>query len=251
MSNQALILDAVRSHLAGETVCETPPEAGGRVACLTPLEYPNGDGVLVWAAPEDGRFEVTDYGEAYMTLVDQPGPEQRVLLEMANALCVDAGVEFRAGRIGLRASLEDIGDAVWRVASTSAQIAQIASYYRPQRRHREHEFADVVHAAIVERYSGVLREERLPGKSGHVHRATFYIPATQSILEPVGAEGRWNQVATTYAKLGDLADSNGFGLFAILDDRGQEPKPDVVNMLIQVSQVVYWTRHEEWFTQIV
>jgi hypothetical protein len=46
------IAELVRSHLAEEVFCETMANGVPRIACLTPLDYPSGDGVTVWV--EDG-----------------------------------------------------------------------------------------------------------------------------------------------------------------------------------------------------
>jgi hypothetical protein len=69
------------------------------------------------------------------------------------------------------------------------------------------------------------------------------------VIEPVA--GHFNQVYAVYAKLGDLGRANGHRLYSLLDDRETKPGEDVSGMLVQVSNVVEWTRRQEWLVGLL
>jgi hypothetical protein len=77
------------------------------------------------------------------------------------------------------------------------------AFYRPRRRHREDEFT----GAVVDEFRGltieVERQCKLTGRSGHKHVATIYRSERETVIEPIPADGHWNQVTAVYAKFGD------------------------------------------------
>lgn len=249
MTAQLDILTSVRDYLSGEIECGPVSEADGRVACLTPLDYPSGDGVVIWTAPQGARYEITDYGEAYLALADHKPQSRNFYNDTARRICNDSGVEFVDGRITTHVAAPGIADAVWRVASASAQLAGIVEYHQPKHRNREREFAKEIQRSLTTRNVPVIKDERLIGQSGHSHRATLFLPGSHTIIEPIST-GHWNQVSTTYAKLGDLSRANGYSLFSVIDDRQDKIEDDIVNMLVQVSDVVEWSHHEEWLAGV-
>lgn len=250
MTIQAEIRESVREFLINDVDTGIISEVDGRIACATPLEYPNGDGVVVWAAPYQDLFEISDYGEAYIGMISQPTRTRNVLAETARSICRDSDVEFIKGRVSTRTSMDEIADAIWRVACASVQVAAATSYYRPKRQARDKEFANEVGSTIKSRSVEVVRDERLTGLSGHKHKATIYMPASHTVVEPVASDN-WNQIASVYTKLGDLSKANGYQLFSILDDRHVDSTDtDIVNMLVQVSGVVQWSQRDDWLNQL-
>jgi hypothetical protein len=240
------IEEQILGHLQEEVGCELLSEQDGRIGCLTALDYPNGDGVVVWVRQLDGKFEITDYGEALADFAAYEGKEREPVVDFARMVCRGHGIDFISGRLTVRCDWDRLGEFVWALGSAAAQISQAAGVMRPRRRQREpeSEFVGEVERTLRERELPVRREHRLEGRSGHRHRATIWIPATHSVLEPV--TGHWNQVTATYAKLGDLMQANGFRLYSLLDDRQGPPDEDVSGLLVQVSRVVQWSRREEW-----
>jgi len=65
-------------------------------------------------------------------------------------------------------------------------------------------------------------------------------------VEPISADGHWNQVTAVYAKFGDLAHANGYHRVAVIDDRHTAPEDEVGKLLLQVSDVVQSSRRQEW-----
>ena len=68
-----LIQAQVADYLTSEIDCRVLSRDDARIGCLTPLDYPDGDGVVVWIEQRNGTVEVTDYGECYVALHSHPG----------------------------------------------------------------------------------------------------------------------------------------------------------------------------------
>jgi hypothetical protein len=103
-----------------------------RVACDFPMFYPQGDSVVVYVREDEGRFEVTDYGEGFGAAVNRPGARRRAVKVAAQEICASLGVGFFDGRVTSWATPATLGDALWRVASASARISGAATFARPQ-----------------------------------------------------------------------------------------------------------------------
>ena len=112
------------AYLREDVDCRIVGGDGGRLGCLTPVEYPNGDNVAVWIAARNGHFEVTDDGEAVMG--SDPRQEPRGFSGFAEQLAREQGVSLKDGQITIESDLAGLGEAIWRAATTSAQIAQAA-----------------------------------------------------------------------------------------------------------------------------
>jgi hypothetical protein len=243
------IQDALRAHVAGEIVCAPIKGGGERVECLTPLDYPSGDGITVWIESYPSRYVATDYGESLTGLLAHPPQDHKALQDQAKTISASLGLQFAEGRIMVEASRDGLGDAVWRIATAASLIAQASASFHPRRRqHREESpFVREVEHTLKERHVGVQREFTLAGESGHKHKATLYVPKVEAIVEPIS--GHWNQVASVYAKFGDLSRANGYRFFSLLDDREGDVEEELARMLVQVSDVVQWTRREEWISR--
>ncbi len=250
MTSPDEIAELVRAHLADEVVCELLDDGENRLACLTPLDYPSGDGVTVWVEDRYDGFIVTDYGDSLTDLLAHPAQDHKALLDQVRDICRQHDLAFRDGRIAATADRADLADVVWRAASAAAQIAQMSIVFRPHRRRREKGFANEVEATLRKRNVAVERDRKLAGGSGHEHKATLYLPDQETVFEPVGGAGYWNQVSTVYAKFGDLARSNGYRLFSLVDDREERLENDLANLLVQVSDVVQWSRRDEWLAHV-
>jgi len=228
-------------------------EHDGRIGCVTPLQYPDGDNVVVWVRPRvDGDFEVTDYGEALAESVAGKTKERTNLEEFAASAALGQGIRFVNGRLFAETTWDRLPEYVWAVATVAAQLAQAVAMHRPKQQREpepEPEFVSVVARDLSARGAQVERQHRLSGKSGHRHQATLYVPQTETVIEPVG--GHWNQVTSVFARLADLRGANGYRLLSLLDDREAKPEDDVPGLLVQVSNVVQWSRRDEWMRSVV
>ncbi len=189
--NDAEIAEHIR-RLLGSAV--DARREGECVRVLTPFEYPDGDGVVVLVALErDGLYAVSDGGQADATLAGMFG--SRAVRAAASQVASRFDATFDNGQIktvvGTKA---DLADACQRVAQAAAALAEASTYLRRQPP-KEAEFADVIAWQLKKRKITVQQERKLEGASGHEHRTTLFIPATETVIEPVGGDRAW-QVAS-------------------------------------------------------
>lgn len=244
------VRETVLAAISQDLACEVLDDGTGRIGCLTPFEYPDGDAVVVWVREMGDKMEVSDYGEGLVDQEFRSDYERGIVSDIAQGAAKVNGVAVFEGRLGTQCTPDELGESVLRVASASAQTAARIACQKPSRRKEseENEFVKLVDETLRASHVPVEREHRLQGSSGHSHRATLYIPHSHSILEPVG--GHWNQVASVYTKFSDLAPVNGFKRYSLLDDRQEQPGEDVRSLLVQVSDVIAWSGHDSWLSQI-
>jgi hypothetical protein len=249
-TNPDLIRESVLDTLSDEVACSALDDGSERVGCLTPFEYPDGDAVVVWVREFAGTFEVSDHGEGTSNQEYRSDHERTTVRRLVERTARAHGVRASGGRLGAECSHEGLGESVLRVASASAEVAAGIACQAPTKRKEseENEFVRLVDQTLRDSHVAVEREHKIDGSSGHPHKATIYVPDSHSVLEPVW--GNWNQVASVYTKFSDLAPVNGFKRFSLLDDRSQKPSDDVRSLLVQVSSVVSWSRHDQWLSQI-
>lgn len=231
--------------LDGEVEVRT---VGDRIAVLTPAEYPDGDGVVVWVAERAGRFDVTDVGEADARLVPE-GPGSRAITPLAVAICRRFGASFEGGAVVARVDADGVAEACWRVAQAAAAIAEAATYQRRQQP-KEATFVDAVATELRGRELSVKTEVELEGASRHHYVASVYLPATELVIEPISGEQAWNKAAAVYVQFGDLRSANGYKTMAVLDDLDGEVTADVETLLLQVGLVTRWSDRSEWLDTI-
>lgn len=220
----------------------------GRIAVLTPAEYPNRDGVVVWVdAIEQNRYLVSDHGAADETLVGVVGT--KALQVPAATITRRFGVSFDGGQVTATASEETLPEVCWRVAQAAAAIAEASTFTRPPAS-KDVEFVDLLARELRRHQVQVERERSLAGASGHHHKASLYVPATETVIEPIGGDRIWNVASAAYVKFGDLRNANGYRLLAVLDDRQGADAEDVAGLLRQVADVTRWSRHDEWLETI-
>ncbi|HEX7279669.1 MAG TPA: hypothetical protein VF255_08620 [Solirubrobacterales bacterium] len=248
--NPDAVKETILAAIAEDLACEVLADGSGRIGCLTPFEYPDGDGVVVWVREMGDKMEVSDYGEGLADQEFRSDYERGVVSDIARGAARANGIAVFEGRLGTQCTPSELGENVLRVASASAQVAASIACQRPSRRKEseENEFVRLVDETLRQSNVPVEREHRLQGSSGHSHRATIYVPHTHTILEPV--TGHWNQVASVYTKFSDLAGVNGFHRYSLLDDRQESPGDDVRTLLVGVSDVITWSAHDTWLAQI-
>jgi hypothetical protein len=106
-------------------VCGPGAKEGVRVR--TPFLYPDGGVIDVFVIPRDGRFEVTDFGEALgwlrmQSVGGQLSPKQRRMVE---DVCLTLGVEFFRGQLMLRCDADTVSQGVIRIAQAALRLADL------------------------------------------------------------------------------------------------------------------------------
>lgn len=221
----------------------------GRVAVLTPAEYPDGDAVAVWVSERgDGRYEVSDLGNADARL-ETGGPGQRAIATPASTICRRLDVSFEGGAIVGRADADDLSATCWRVAQAAAAIAEAATYHQAPPR-KAAPLVSMLEREFRQRSVPVQLETVLEGASGHTYTASIFVPDRDAVLEPVGGEKAWNKAAAVYVEFGDLGAVNGYRLVSVLDDREEPIGEEVEHLLGQVGVVARWSRRGEWIDEI-
>lgn len=221
----------------------------GCLRVLTPFEYPDGDGVVVRVEQvSDGRYVVSDGGDADMTLVGILGT--KAVSEPASKIARRYNATFDSGQLVTTVDREsDVADACQRIALAAVGVAEGLTWGK-RRTPKILEFIDVVSSELCRREIEVEAKRMLEGASGHPYTASLFIPTTETVIEPVGAERSWNAAAAVYVEFSDLGKTNGYRLMAILDDRENEPATEVASLLSQVAEVASWREHDAWLPEI-
>ncbi len=238
---------AALAYISDDVECAAVSPEGDRIACSTPIEYPDGDHVVAWVTPINGEVLVTDYGKGYEHVLSHSPAVRATLKQFGRGFAEGQGVDFLDGRVSARVGGEDVGEAIWRVASASAQLAQAGVVFKPRRRGRDGDFERKVANVFSERQIGFESHAPLEGASGRTHHATFFVPSRRAAIEPVSPSGIWSQVSSVYGKFGDLSHGNGAAprRVSLIDDRESDINPQDAEFLGQVSDVIRWSRQDD------
>lgn len=236
------IREALMRFLDGEVEVEA---TGERVAVLTPAEFPDGDGVVVWVNDRgDGSFEVSDLGSADARLA-AAGPGPKGVGPIAASVCKRFGASFESGVIVARVERDAIAEGCWRVAQAAAAIAEAQTYQRRQQP-KEVTFVEAVARELRGRDVPVQTEVELHGASSHAYVASVYLPASETVVEPISGEQAWNKARAVYVEFGDLTRANGYKTLAVLGDIEAESAESVESLLLQVGVVAHWADRARW-----
>ena len=244
--NVDTVTDALMQHLKDEIECQMIDD---RLVCDTALYYPDGDSV-VYVTDHQGIFEVTDYSEGTSVAMQRLNKRSATLLRVGDQICHDLGLAFLNGRISANVSGDNLGDAVWRVATASLQLADAVGYELAKPERAKKDFTEEVARELAGRGVDIQRNRRIIGASGHEHKPSIFVVSRNTVIEPVASEAMWTRAAAVYAQFGDLMHANGYGRVALIDDRGEAAKEDAQNLLQQVSSLVYWTSREPWLERV-
>ncbi len=226
-------------------------EHARRISVLTPVDYPDRDGVVVYVEAKVGGYSVSDMGLTDAMLA--PLPERRIL-RPARAIASRFEVDFKDGQVIAEVADEDgLPDACWRVAQAAAAIAAAPEFLAPPRPQSERsEIAEALADALIERGVAVERGKQIPGISGHVYRTSIVLPDSHLVVEPVEARqpqhifDRARRVASEFL---DLRSVNGFKFLAVLDDSDDDLGGEEL-LLRSVAEVERWSAHEDWIPKL-
>lgn len=244
MTNPDTIASRLAEFLGTEIRAST---TGDRIAVLTPAEYPNRDGVAVYVETTPDGYVVSDLGIADAEMIGSVTERQiaKPAADIANRL----DVTFEGGRMLSPATEDDLPDVCWRVAQASAAIAAAPIFAERRSPRGPRELVDLLVAELTSRSVPIERERVIPGQSGHQHRASVFVPSSETILEPVTGQQPWRAAALVLAEFQDLRQVNGYRLCAVLDDRKASLEQEAT-LLGGIANVMRWSRHSEWMTQL-
>jgi hypothetical protein len=218
-------------------------------ALLTPIEYPNGDSVVVYVgADQGGQIIVSDLGSAEAELVANAFNLSKSSADFAQQVSADLDVRWDAGRFfEIVESKDELADICWRVAQASARMAGAARTTRTKGRERD-DFPDLLEEALTSVGLSLERNQSLEGASGHQHKPMFYEPERELVIENISGRNAWPRAAAVLAEFTDLSRVNGYRFLAVVDDR-EDSKKQERNLLGNVAEVSQWTRRDEWINR--
>lgn len=245
MISPGQLADRFSRFLDEETVVA---EHDGRLSLLTPAEYPDADGVTVVVdLSSDDRYIVSDMGAADALLDGRLGPQ--AVANKVPSIAERFEVEFIGGSFTATATESDLAETCWRVAQASAALAEGVTFHGLDAL-ADLTFNDKVGEALVGTNTEVKRGAPLEGLSGYAHRTSFFLPATESVVEPIAGRKAWARARSVYTEFGDLSQVNGFQLVAVIDDRGVDDAPKLGELLSQVGSVGLWSERDRWLDTV-
>lgn len=236
-------LAADLTALLRETVVAQATE--DQIALLTPAEFPDGACVSVLVQPlAEGEFAISDAGAADAYLAGSFG--RTATRNRAIPIAGRFGAEFIDGHILGRASRGDLAEMCWQVALAAAAVAELRG--EQEAGPAGETFASLVAGRL--RYAGLDVQEgtSLVGWSGHRYTTSVYLPASETVIEPISGQRYFERAQRVFAEFSDLRKVNGYRGLAVLDD-GQQPR-DAEQLLSDVGQVAYWSRADEWIATL-
>ncbi len=253
VTEQLAIQKRLRCWLSTEIDCAQL--ADGRVSCTMPLYYASGDSVVVWVAErDDGAFEVTDYSCGFMQYADRKASLRRQFDQYARAMCLAAGVEWVNGRISKVVHRDRIPEAVWDVANASRDATVTYEVHSAPRRRgpakTQEQFENEVSSQLELLNVGAERKVPIAGASGHVYRASVYLPATETVVEPLNDPRQFTSVSAIFTKFADISSVNGHRLYTVVND-DHDLDDDVASLLVSVGSLMSWSDRELWIPRII
>ncbi len=220
----------------------------------TPLLFPDGGLVDVFVTEQDGQFIISDYGDALSWLRMQSAtgsltPNQQSLIDDVRETL---GIERHHGQLELRdVRVEELADAVSRLAQAVVRVADIWYTFRTRSRHS---VADEVNDWLREQNFDVERSLRYEGKSGRSWQIDFsvtYAGQRSSVfLLSTGSKAAARQVSEhVFTGCSDLRSSEigaqSLQFISLFDDTLDVWRDEDFNLLQEVSKTAYWSRPDE------
>lgn len=237
--------------------CSPAPREG--ILVQTPFLYPDGGVVEIAVIPRNGRFVVTDHGEALGWLGMQSvrgnlSPRQRRLVEDA---CETLGVELDRGRIVLRCSHPgELGETVHLVCQA---VVRVSDVWFTLRRHAAATVKDEVAYWLTEariRFESDLTKD---GRSGREWRIDYqtYTDAKTSLVSVLttGSRSAARRIAEhTLAGWVDLhhlkAEQPKLAFVSLFDDTSDVWRDEDFNIVDEWSEIALLS-HPDGFMQML
>lgn len=236
--------------------CSPAPREGVRVR--TPFLYPDGGVIDVFVLPRDGRFEVTDYGEAIgwlrmQSMSGQLSPKQRHMVE---DVCLTLGVELFRGQIILRCDTESLVQAVVRVGQASLRIADL---WFTMRTRAVETVADEVADWLQEKAIPYERAARHAGRSGRTWTVDYqtHVPQRTCLVFVLSTGSRAAARRVTEHVVAGLYDLSHLrvvqpqlAFVSLFDDTEDVWQEEDFRLVEPLSTIARWSRPDE-FEQVL
>lgn len=227
----------------------------GYTRIRTPYLYPDGDVIDLFFRDTDGLL-ISDLGSTLQwlntqTLVEKRTSRQRRIIE---DVCLNHGVEFAGGALTIRARQEELALAVTRLAQAALRVADISFTIRSR-----------PVASVTEDVADFLREKQVPfqpnqrlqGYSGRSWYVDFQTTPQirNSLVNVLSTSSRSNAhgvAAHLLAAWSDLEPlkQSGLQFVSLFDDTLDVWDPEDFKLLERDSEVVRWTKPDEFLEKI-
>lgn len=236
------------------------PAPRGRVRVRTPMLYPDGGVVDVFVVERGDARYVTDFGEALGWLqmksdVDERSPKQMQLIQ---GICRTLRIELRAGQLELPAtSLEQIGEAVLRLAQAVVQVADVSFTMRTL---DAGSMRDEVGEWLSSRDIGYERGIRLNGSSGKKWTIDYRTDTNGrtslvSLLSTGSKSAAMRQTEHVVAGWVDLRHlrerESELAMLSLFDDTRDVWNEEHFRLAEQMSEVALWSQRDRFEQMLV
>ena len=233
--------------------CAPAPREG--VIVHTPFLYPDGGVVEIAVIARNGRFAVTDHGEALGWLGMQSvrgnlSPKQRALV---NDVCQTLGVALDRGRLLLWCdAAPELGEAVHLVGQAAVRVADV---WFTLRRHASETMKDEVAEWLTDAGIPFKPDLTIPGRSGREWRIDYRTDtdaraALVSVLS-TGARGAARRITEhTLSGWVDLhhlkAEQPKLAFVSLFDDASDVWRDEDFRMVAEWSAVAFSSRPDHF-----
>ena len=251
--NSEELCSSVGRSLPALFECTPAPRQGVRVR--TPLMYPDGGMVDVFVVERDGRFHITDFGEALGWLRMQSVSARRSAKQtrMVEDTCQTLGVELHRGQLTLRSGAVDVvGEGVLRLAQA---VVRISDLWFTLRSRAVETVADEVADWLLEREMSFDRAVNCHGRSGRNWTVDYRTHANDRtslvFLLSTGSRGAARRIAEhVLAGCVDLShlkvSQPHLAFVSLFDDTEDVWREEDFSLMEQQSLVARWSRPDEF-----
>ena len=233
---------------------ECTPAAHEGVRVRTPLLYPDGGIVDVFVLERNGRYIVTDFGDALGWLRVQSvsarrSPRQQFLI---GDTCQTMGIELRDGQLLLNASeVDSLGEVVLRLAHGVVRVSDLWFTFRSRALETT---ADEVDSWLRGKQIPFRRAVRQPGRSGRNWTIDFWASAVERtslvFLLSTGSRGAvpriTERVLAGYVDLSHLKKREpNLGFVSLFDDTSDVWREEDFALVDPFSEVARWSQPDD------
>lgn len=206
----------------------------------TPLSYPDGEAIVVYAFEKSGKFTLHDGGMAAYNLAKSGKSLGRKLTAKSADYARLYGCELREGRVYRACGAENVQLGILTVASVCQFIASHLPLDEQKKAEFEEKVIDVVRATVAA--PSVEINPKLIGKTGHEYVATAAIKSREGngILAIIDSVSSSRSVASKFRSFYDLKKNQSLSRadrIAVLEDFEGFPEGDIP-LLQDVSNTV-------------
>jgi hypothetical protein len=233
---------------------ECSPAAQEGVRVRTPLLYPDGGVVDVFVLERNGRYIVTDFGDALGWLRMQSVSVRRSRKQqlLIDDVCQTLGIEFSSGQLTLRSGGDDeLGETVLLLAQA---VVRVSDLWFTLRARSVETTADEVSDWLREKQIPFDRAVRQPGRSGQHWTIDFRTRASErtSLVFLLSTGSRPAVRRITERVLAGCVDLShlkvsepNLGFVSLFDDTSDVWREEDFALVNTTSEIALWSRPDE------